>query len=176
MNDLGWLSAAPDGGEGEDADQIVNTAPKVLDFLGRVSGLPIHISGRWRRTTPASSPLAKFSQELIRRYKEGILLKDAPDDDHGMSSHDVNHRVPPKLTKMVSADDGVVVPKPHLCGLNIQATEIEIFLRVFLRALRACLYKYFSVVIFLKVALGEFLNMTLVITFIVFLVVFLVIF
>jgi len=37
--------------------------------------------------------LAKFSQELIRRHKERILLKDAADDNHGMGSHDVNHRV-----------------------------------------------------------------------------------
>jgi hypothetical protein len=45
--------------------------------------------------------LAKFSQELIGRYKERIVLKDAADDNHGMSSQDVNHRVTPKTTEMV---------------------------------------------------------------------------
>ena len=99
MNNLGWLTAAPHGRKSEDANQIINAALKALDFLCRISGLHIHISGRRRRTTPASPPLAKFSQELIRRHKERILLKDAADDDHGMRPHDVNHRVASKTAR-----------------------------------------------------------------------------
>jgi hypothetical protein len=91
MNDPGWLTAAPHGWNSEDANQIVKAALKALDFLCRISGLHIHISGHCGRTALGRSPLAKFSQELIRRYKERILLKDAADDDHGMSSPDVNH-------------------------------------------------------------------------------------
>jgi hypothetical protein len=124
MNNLGWLTAAPHGRKSEDANQIINAAPKVLDFLCRISGLQIHISGRRRRTTPASSPLAKFSQELIRRYKERILLKDAADDNHGMSSHDVNHRVTSKTTEMVSTDDRVVVPKPYIVYTRLELNHV----------------------------------------------------
>ena len=86
MNNLGWLTAAPHGWKSEDADQIIKAALKARDFLCRISGLHVHISGCCGRSTPTSSALARFSQELIRRYKERILLKDAADDNHGMSS------------------------------------------------------------------------------------------
>src|SRR5579863_2661059 len=76
MNNPGWLTPAPYGWKSEDANQIIYAALKVLDFLCRISGLHVHVSGRCRRTTATSSPLAKFSQELIRRHKERILLKD----------------------------------------------------------------------------------------------------
>jgi hypothetical protein len=39
----------------------------------------------------------EFPQELIRRNKEGILLKDAANDDHRMGPHDVNDDIPAKL-------------------------------------------------------------------------------
>src|SRR5271163_564155 len=82
------------------------------------------MSGRCKRTTSTSSPLAKFSQELIWRYKERILLKDAADDDHGMSSHDVNHGVTTKTTEMVSTDDRVVVPKPHVVYARLELNHV----------------------------------------------------
>src|ERR1700677_120953 len=124
MNNLGWLTAAPHGWKGEDTNQIIHAALKLLDLLCGISGLGIHISGRCRRTTPAGSPLAKFSQGLIRRYKEGILLKDAADDDHGVGPHDVNHRVTPKTPEMVSADDRVVVTKPHVVYTRFELNHI----------------------------------------------------
>src|ERR1700733_303593 len=111
MNNLGWLTPGPHGWKSEGADQIIDAALKVLDLLRMISGLHIHISGCRRRITPTSSPLAKFLQELIRRDKERILLKDAADDNHGMRSHDVNDRVPPKTTEVVSTDNRVVVTK-----------------------------------------------------------------
>jgi hypothetical protein len=37
-----------------------------------------------------SQTLTKFTQKFVRGHKEGILLKDAAHDDHGMGPHDVN--------------------------------------------------------------------------------------
>ena len=45
MNNLGWLSAAPRGRKGEQADQIINATLKPLDLLRDISGLYIHNSG-----------------------------------------------------------------------------------------------------------------------------------
>jgi hypothetical protein len=137
MNNLGWLTAAPHGWKGEDTSQIIHAALKLPDFLCKISGLHIHISGRCRRTTPASSPMAKFSQELIRRYKERILLKDAADDNHGMSAHDVNHRVTPKTTEMVSADDRVVVPKPYVVYTRLELNHVIDMRPIFNRPVHA---------------------------------------
>jgi hypothetical protein len=124
MNNLRWFCAAPYGRKSEDANQIINAAPKVLDVLCRVSGLLIHVSGHCRRTNPASSPLAEFSQELIRRYKERILLQDAADDHHGMSSHDVNHCVTTEMAEMVGTDNGVVVPKPYVVYTGLELNHV----------------------------------------------------
>jgi hypothetical protein len=74
--------------------------------------------------TPAGSPLAKFSQELLRRHEERILLEDAPDDDHWMSSHDVNHRIAAKATEMVRTDDRVVMAKPHVINARLKLDDI----------------------------------------------------
>jgi hypothetical protein len=46
INNLGWLTAAPHGGKGEQADQIINATLKLLDLLGNISGLHTYISGR----------------------------------------------------------------------------------------------------------------------------------
>jgi hypothetical protein len=37
----------------------------------------------------------------MRRHKKGILLKNASDDDHRVSPHDVNHRVTSQTPEMV---------------------------------------------------------------------------
>jgi hypothetical protein len=68
--------------------------------------------------------LAKFLQELIRRYKEGIPLKNAADDHHGMSSHDVNHRVSPKTAEMVGTNNRVVVPKPYVIDTRLELNHV----------------------------------------------------
>jgi hypothetical protein len=137
MNNLGWLAAAPDSWKSEDANQIIDAALKALDLLCRISGLHIHISGRCRQTTPTGSPLAKFSQELIRRHKEGILLKDAANDNHGMSSHDVNHRVTPKPTEMVSTDDRVVMAKPYVVYTRLELNYVIDMRPIFNRPVHA---------------------------------------
>jgi hypothetical protein len=137
VDNLGWLTAAPHGGKSEDASQIIHTALQALDFLCGICGLPFHISGRCRRTTSTSSPLSKFSQELIGRYKERILLKDAADDNHGMSSHDVDHRVTPKTAKMISADDGVVVAQPNVVNTRLELNHVINMRSIFNRPIHA---------------------------------------
>jgi hypothetical protein len=81
--------------------------------------------------------LAKFSQELIRRHKERILLKDAADDNHGMRSHDVNHRVTPKTAEMVSTDDRVVVTKPHVVYPRLELNHVIDMRPIFNRPVHA---------------------------------------
>src|SRR2546427_4503551 len=76
------------------------------------------------RRSLSSSPFAKLSQELLRRYKERILLEDAADDDHRMRPHDVNHRVSSKFRKMVRADDRVVVATPHIIDTRFELNEM----------------------------------------------------
>jgi hypothetical protein len=46
MNNLGWLTAAPNGRKGEQAYQVIYATLKSLDILCNISGLCIHISGR----------------------------------------------------------------------------------------------------------------------------------
>src|SRR5271170_8188891 len=41
-----------------------------------------------------------------------------------MSSHDVNHRVTPKLTEVVSADDRVVVSKPYVVYTRLELNHV----------------------------------------------------
>src|ERR1035441_7902054 len=64
--------------------------------------------------SPPPPPLAVFTQELLRRHEERILLENAADDNHRMGPHDVNHRVTAKFSKLVGADDRVVVTLPHI--------------------------------------------------------------
>jgi hypothetical protein len=63
-------------------------------------------------------------QELLRRYKEGILVKNAADDDHRVRSYDVNHRFPSKLRKKVRADDRIIVVAPHIIYARFEFDDI----------------------------------------------------
>lgn len=51
----------------------------------------------------------KFMEEFIGRNVEGIFLKDAANDDHGMSSEDIHNDTPAMAIEVVDADDRVVV-------------------------------------------------------------------
>jgi hypothetical protein len=42
MNNLGWLTATPDGRQSKDADQIIKAALKALDLLGGMFELHFH--------------------------------------------------------------------------------------------------------------------------------------
>src|SRR5258708_1349269 len=46
--------------------------------------------------------------------KKRIVLKYAADDDHGMRSHDVNHRISSKFREIVGADHNIVVTAPYI--------------------------------------------------------------
>src|SRR5882762_1192141 len=76
------------------------------------------------RRGPSGSPFAKLAQELLRRYKERILLEDAADDDHRMRPHDVDDRVSTKFRKIVHADDRIVVATPHIIYTRFELDEI----------------------------------------------------
>src|SRR5260370_18757416 len=75
------------------------------------------------RSLPGSA-WAKLAHELIRRHEERILVEDAADDDHRMSSHDVDHRVSSKLRKRIHADDHIVVATPHIVHPRFELDEI----------------------------------------------------
>jgi hypothetical protein len=53
---------------------------------------------------------AQLPQELIRPHKEGVLLKDAADDDHRMGPHNVHDDIPAKLGEIVRSDDRIWIP------------------------------------------------------------------
>jgi hypothetical protein len=65
-----------------------------------------------------------FSQELLRRHKERILMENASDDDHRMRPHDVNHRVSSKFREMVCADDRIVMATPHVINSRFEFDEL----------------------------------------------------
>ena len=73
----------------------------------------------------AMSPtLTKFMQKFVRGDKEGILLKDAADDDHRVGPQDVNYGVSSKLAEMVGTDNCVFVPTPHFIYPRLELNYI----------------------------------------------------
>ncbi len=77
-----------------------------------------------RRGRPSSSPTANFSEELLGWHKERVPLKQASDDDHGVSAHDVYHGVAAKFGQMVGADNDVVVATPYLVHAGFELDEV----------------------------------------------------
>src|SRR6266481_9901262 len=71
-----------------------------------------------------SSPFAKFTQKLLRWYKEWILLEDAADDDQRMRAHDVNYSVSAEFRKAVGADDRIIVATPHIIDPRFKLNQI----------------------------------------------------
>jgi len=71
-----------------------------------------------------SPTMTKFTQEFVRGDKEGILLQDAADDDHGMGPHDINHRVGPKFAELVGTDDCIVVAAPDVVYPRLELNDI----------------------------------------------------
>jgi hypothetical protein len=68
--------------------------------------------------------LIQLLEKLLRRHKEGILLKNAADDDHGMCPHDIHHDVTTELGEIVDADDGVVVTAPDVIDPRFELDQI----------------------------------------------------
>jgi hypothetical protein len=56
-------------------------------------------------------PFAQRTQELIRWNKERVLLQDAPNNDHGVCPHDVDHNVSAKLGEIIQSYDRVFVAR-----------------------------------------------------------------
>ena len=52
---------------------------------------------------------AQLLHELVWRYIERVLLKDAADNDHRMCAHDVNYDLPAKLGEIVRSYHRVFV-------------------------------------------------------------------
>src|SRR5580692_4078183 len=80
---------------------------------------PLSAAGR-----PPGPPLANFTQELFGRHKKWIVLKNAADDDHGMRSHDVNHRVSSKFREIIGADHGIVVAAPYIVDTRFELKQV----------------------------------------------------
>src|SRR5580704_17138536 len=54
-----------------------------------------------------------------------------------MGSHDVNHRITTKTTEMVSTDDRVVVPKPHVVYTRLELNHVIDMRSIFNRPVHA---------------------------------------
>jgi hypothetical protein len=55
--------------------------------------------------------LAQLLHEFVWRYVEGVLLKDAADNNHRMCAHDVDYDLPAKLGEIVRSYNGVFVTR-----------------------------------------------------------------
>src|ERR1700677_639443 len=76
------------------------------------------------RSNLAGAPLAKLTQELLGRQEKWILKENAPDDDHRVRPHDVNHCFSSKFRKYVHTDDRIVVATPHIVNAGFKLNEI----------------------------------------------------
>ena len=110
-DNLGRLSATPDGGKRLDADQIVDTGFEALNLIGRLFHLRFHrqVTLGHRYFSLGRAALAQFPQKLIRRYKEWVLLNDAADENHWVSSHDVDDKVAATLRQIIKTDYGILI-------------------------------------------------------------------
>src|SRR5207302_7362064 len=59
--------------------------------------------------SPRCAAFAQFPQKLIRRYKERVLLDDAADENHRVSSYDVNDKVAATLRQIIKTDYGILI-------------------------------------------------------------------
>src|SRR4051794_1285186 len=82
------------------------------------------MSGRSGGGCPHCAPSPNFAQELLGRYKEWVTLENAADDDHRVSSHDINHGVAAKFRKMVGTDDCIIVAAPDIIDARFELNDI----------------------------------------------------
>src|SRR5438874_672165 len=109
-DNLRRLSAAPDCGKRLNADQVVDTGLEALNLIGRLLDLRFHrqlTSGRY--VSPGRTALAQLPQKLIRRHKERVLLDDAADENHRVSSHDVDDKVAATLRQIIKTDHCILI-------------------------------------------------------------------
>src|SRR6185436_11446102 len=62
-----------------------------------------------RCLTLGRTAFAQFPQKLIRRDKERVLLNDASDENHRVSSHDVDDQVAATLRQIIKTDYGILI-------------------------------------------------------------------
>src|SRR5882762_10673725 len=72
---------------------------------------------------PRRSSFAHLTKELLRRYIEWILLKDAANDDDRMRPHDVDHGVTAESVQVVRANHRIVVTIPHIVDARLEFNE-----------------------------------------------------
>src|SRR5271167_2321478 len=82
------------------------------------------MSGRGGGIAPMNPTLTKFTQKFVRGDKEGVLLKEAADDDHRMRPHDVNHRVASKFAEIVGANNCIVVAAPYFVYTRLELNDV----------------------------------------------------
>src|SRR6185295_1991342 len=73
---------------------------------------------------PRRSSVAHLTKELLRRHIEGILLKDAADDDDRMRPHDVDHRVAAESVQVVRANHRIVVTSPQIVDARLELNQL----------------------------------------------------
>src|SRR6266850_2740394 len=73
---------------------------------------------------PRRSSFAHLTKELLRRYIEWILLKDAANDDDRMRPHDVDHRVTAESAQVVRANYRIVVTIPQIVDARLEFNEL----------------------------------------------------
>src|SRR5882672_7590141 len=73
---------------------------------------------------PRRSSFAYLTKELLRRYIEWILLKDAANDDDRMRPHDVDHRVTAESAQVVRANHRIIVTIPQLVDARLEFNEL----------------------------------------------------
>src|SRR5258705_1098831 len=73
---------------------------------------------------PRRSSFAHLTKELLRRYIEWILLKDAANDDDRMRPHDVDHRVTAESAQVIRANHRMVVTIPQIIDARLEFNEL----------------------------------------------------
>jgi hypothetical protein len=92
------------------ADQIVDAGSQALNLIGRLLHLRFHHKVTSSRCfTLGPTAFAQFPQKLIRRYKERVLLDDAADENHRVSSYDVDDKVATALRQIIKTDYGILI-------------------------------------------------------------------
>jgi hypothetical protein len=68
--------------------------------------------------------LVKLLEELLWGHKEGVLLKNAANDDHGMRPYHVHDGVTAELREIVDADNGIVVLAPDIIDPCLKLDQV----------------------------------------------------
>src|SRR5437763_3440929 len=83
---------------------------EAVHLIGRLVHLRFHrqiTSGHYFR--PRRAAFAQFPQKLIRRDKERALLDHADDENHRVSSHDIDDQATATLRKIIKTDYGILI-------------------------------------------------------------------